>query len=100
MHSLLLGDLQRHCREIWGMDSHLEDDDFHVKPDGKRFVVTEDELRNGEYILRHGSDKEVSVLLHKVLHRLCSDTKTIRYSRKRKTQLVEHLLQHVSSAIK
>lgn len=99
MHSLLLGDLQRHCREIWGMDSHLEDDDFRMKPDGKRFIVLPDELRNGEYILKHGSDKEVSALSYNVLHKLCSDAKTIRYSRKRKAQLVEHLLHHVSPVI-
>ena len=97
MHSLLLGDLQRHCREVWGMDFHLEDDDFHVKPDGKRFFITQDELQNGEYILKHGSDKEVLALPYKVLHKLCSDTKTIRYSRKRKEQLVEQLLRHVST---
>lgn len=95
MHSLLLGDLQRHCREIWGMDFHLEDDDAHVKPHGKTFIVTQDELENGEYILKHGSNKEVSALSFKVLRKLCSDLKTIRYSRKRKEQLVECLLHHV-----
>lgn len=98
MHSLLLGDLQRHCREVWGMDSHLEDDEFHAKPDGKR-SVTHDELRNGEHILKYGSDKEVSALPYNVLYKLCSDTKTIRYSRKRKEQLVKCLLHHVSLAI-
>lgn len=99
MHSLLLGDLRRHCREVWGMDFRLEDDDSHVKPDGKNFSVTEDELHNGEYILRHGSDKDVSALSYNVLRKLCSDTKTIRYSRKRKERLVESLLCHVSLAI-
>src|SRR6266702_2854098 len=94
MHSLLLGDLQRHCREVWGMDCHLEDDDFHVKPDGKRFV-TQDELHNGRHILKYGSDKEVLALPYNVLYKLCSETKTICYSRKRKEQLVESLLHHV-----
>lgn len=99
MHSLLLGDLRRHCREVWGMDFRLEDDDLRVKPDGKSFAVTEDELRNGEHILKHGSNKEVSVLSYNVLRKLCSDIKTIRYSRKRKDQLVESLLCHVSLTI-
>jgi hypothetical protein len=99
MHSLLLGDLRRHCREVWGMDFRLEDDDFRVKPDGKSFSVTEDELRNGKHILKHGSDKEVSTLSYNVLRKLCSDAKTIRYSRKKKEQLVASLLRHVGLAI-
>ncbi|KAI9431589.1 hypothetical protein BJY52DRAFT_1232098 [Lactarius psammicola] len=79
------------------MDFHLEDDDSHVKPDGKSFFVTQDEVDNGERILKYGSDKEVSALPYNVLRRLCSDTKTIRYSRKRKEQLVERLLYHCTT---
>jgi Transposase family tnp2 len=99
MHSLLLGDLQRHCREVWGMDFQLEDDDFHVKPDGKSFFVTEDEVRNGYYVLENGTDKELAALSFNVIRRLCQDTQAIRFSRKRKKQLVEALLQYVSSAM-
>lgn len=96
MHSLLLGDLQRHCRHIWGMDFQLEDDDFHVKPDGKGYSVTDDEVRNGYYVLEHGTDKEVAALSHNVLRYICRDTQTIRFERKQKKQLVEALLQYVS----
>lgn len=96
MHSLLLGNLKRHCREIWGMDSLLDDDIYHVIPDGKRFFVTEDDFQQGNRVLKHGSDKEVAKLSSNVLRKLCRETKQIRYSRKRKEQLVEALLKYVS----
>ena len=96
MHSLLLGDLQRHCRQIWGMDFQLEDDDFHVKSDGKGFSVTDDDMHNGYYVLEHGTNKEVAALSHNVLRKICRDTQTIRFDRKQKKQLVEALLQYVS----
>ena len=97
MHSLLLGNMKRHCREIWGMDSLLDDDVYHVIPDGKRFIATEDEIHHGNRVLKHGSDKDVAMLSSNVLRRLSRDTKEIRYSRKRKEQLVEALLKYVGS---
>ena len=97
MHSILLGDLKRHCREIWGMDSLLDDDLYHVKPDGKRFLITKDEIQHGNRVLKHGSDKDVAMLSSKVLRHISRETKEIRYSRKRKEQLVEALLKYVSS---
>jgi hypothetical protein len=99
MHSLLLGNLQRHCREVWGMDVQLEDDDSHIKPDGKSFSVTEDEVYNGYNVLEHGADKDVASLSFNVVRKLCQDTQTIRFSRKRKGQLVEALLKYVSLAV-
>lgn len=99
MHSLLLGNLKRHCREIWGMDSLLDDDDYHVIPDGKRFFVTEDEIQHGNRVLKHGSDRDVATLSSNVLRKLCRETKEIRYSRKRKEQLIKALLKYVSSII-
>ncbi|KAH9012871.1 hypothetical protein EDB85DRAFT_1900085 [Lactarius pseudohatsudake] len=94
MHSLLLGDLQRHCRYIWGMDFQLKDDDFHVKPDGNGYFVTEDEVRHGHHVLEHRTDGEVAALSFNVLHRICQDTQMIRFNRKRKNQLIEALLQY------
>jgi hypothetical protein len=82
------------------MDFQLEDDNFHVKPDGKSFFVTEDEVRNGYYVLEHGTNEEVAALSFNVICRLCQDIQTIHFSRKRKKQLVKALLQYVSSAIK
>jgi Transposase family tnp2 len=98
MHSLLLGALQRHCRDVWGMDFQLEDDEFHIKQDGKSFFVTGDEVRNGYYVLEYGTHKDIEALSFNVLRRLCQDTQMIRFSRKRKGQLVEALLKYVSLA--
>ncbi|KAI9445610.1 hypothetical protein F5148DRAFT_1278254 [Russula earlei] len=65
MHSLLLGNLQRHCREVWGMNFQLEDNDFHLKPD-KKGAVTKAEILHGYGTLEHGTDQEVASLsIHK-----------------------------------
>jgi hypothetical protein len=99
MHSLLLGVLRRHCRDVWGMDFQLDDDEFHIERDGKSFFVTEDEVCKGHDVLKNGSDEDVAALSFNVLRRLCQDTEVIRFSRKRKKQLVEALLKYVSLAI-
>ncbi len=96
MHSLLLGDLKRHCREIWGMDFRLDDDEYHVTPDGKSYFVSEDELRRGRHVLEHGTDKDVASLSYNIIRMLCKDTGSIRYSNKTKGQLIPALLQYVS----
>src|SRR6266702_368613 len=96
MHSLLLGDLQRHCRYIWGMDFQLEDDDFHVKLGRKGYFVTDDKVCSGFYVLEHGTNKEVAVLSFNVLHKICQEMGKIFFNQKWKNQLVEALLQHVS----
>ncbi len=63
---LLLGNLQRHCREVWGMNFHLEDDDFCVKPNSKS-CTTEEQLHYGNSVLTNGTAREVGALLAKVI---------------------------------
>jgi hypothetical protein len=79
------------------MDFQLEDDDLHVKPDGKSFFTTEDEVRSGHNILEHGTDNDVASLSFNVIRRLCQETQSIRFSRKRKNQLIDALLKYVST---
>lgn len=81
------------------MDVQLDDNDLHIKPDGKSFFVTNDEVRNGYDVLEHGTDKNMASLPFKVVRKLCQDTQSIWFSRKQKKQLVEALLIYVSLAL-
>lgn len=81
------------------MDVQLDDNDLHIKPDGKSFSVTHEEVHNGYNVLKHGMDKDVASLPFKVVRKLCQDMQSIWFSKKQKKQLVEALLIYVSLAL-
>lgn len=81
------------------MDVQLDDDDSHIKLDGRSFFVINDEVCNGYDVLEHGTNKDVASLPFKVVCKLCQDMQSIWFSKKQKKQLVEALLIYVSLAL-
>lgn len=101
MHALLLGNLQRHCRHVWGMDAQASDGDGSA-PESKapKAEPTEEELRAGSDTLRHGTAEKLASLKVPVLQHLCREAQTMPEKLKRqrrKKYLVANLLEYVRS---
>ena len=78
MHGFFLRLLQRHCRDIWGMNVEYSDGDgasFHYDKN----LPTDEEISNGHVVLRTGTNSQLSKLSAPVLRQLCRDTQMIRF---------------------
>lgn len=100
MHTILLGNLHRHCRHIWGMNADIIDGDGSEPMKGRKPAKppTEDEMADGDDTLRTGSRSQLESVSKKVLKQLCIDKDVLPESfreRKRKPFLLEALLQYV-----
>lgn len=95
MHALFLGNLKRHCRNIWGMDVKFEDGDgiTYDPPNGRKEPSDED-MKEGYHVLRHGSNAQLFKLKLEVLRRICRE-KSVRFGGKKK-KLVKSLIACVS----
>jgi hypothetical protein len=104
MHAFFLGNLKRHCREIWGMDIMLADGDgAWVDPcPGSSSLPSESDIKRAWRHLRKSSAAMVSrELTVPILQHLCRETQTLpeaRYMYKKK-RLVAALIQYVSLSI-
>ena len=97
MHSFFLRLLQRHCRDIWGMNVEYSDGDgasFHYDKN----LPTDEEISNGHVVLRTGTNSQLSKLSTPVLRQLCRDTQTIHFGGGKK-KLIRRLFQYVSILI-
>ncbi|KAJ2912344.1 hypothetical protein MD484_g8074, partial [Candolleomyces efflorescens] len=92
MHAFYLRLFQHHCRSVWGMDVEF-DDGPGVTYDLRSNQPTDDEMKNAEHILRHGTSEQLSGLSRPVLRELCRQTSTIPFERK-KAVLIEQLLKY------
>lgn len=94
MHALLLGNLQTHCRQLWGMDIRINDKDTEQKPKRKDAQPTRDEIEDAWELLRRGTEKDIGKLKVKILRALCEGA-GLRYGAK-KNALLTSLIQLVS----
>lgn len=104
MHTILLGNLHRHCRHIWGMNSDLIDGDGSQPMKGRKppRPPSEEEMVVGATVLQMGSKKELEKISKKVLKQLCADKDVlppVLRDQKKKSMLLEALLQYVSHLI-
>lgn len=103
MHALLLGNLQRHCRNIWGMDIKLPDGDRNEsKSIYNQSAPSESEIIDGIRTLRIGTKNKLSQLRVPVLRYLCEAKQVMPVKDKHKIKkrfLMEALVNFVSVRI-
>lgn len=95
MHALLLVLIQKHCREVWGMDTQLEDGPGATYD---KLITNQpppyDLIRDGIATLRSGPVKKLQQLSENVLRYMCHELQ-IRFGG-RKGRLINHLINYVS----
>jgi hypothetical protein len=100
MHAFFLGNLRRHCREIWGMDVKLADGDgVWVDPGEKRSSAPSDsEVARAWSRLRNAPAKTFArQTTVGVLQRLCRDASCMPAGKiNDKQALIDALLRHAS----
>ena len=94
MHALLLGNLQTHCRQCWGMNVRVNDQEAGKTPKGRNAEPDRDEIEDAVQILREGTIAELQKLKLKILRALCEGA-GLRYGA-RKNALLASLIQYVS----
>ena len=94
MHMLYLWILQRHCREIWGMDIRFEDGEGITFDHPKNHPV-EEEMKKAHEIWKAGNITELGKLKTPVLRELCRRF-NLPFGMKKK-KLLRSLVQHVGS---
>lgn len=108
MHTILLGNAETHCREIWGMDDELADGDcskgvFKPPKRGLPSKITEPEnevMATAHNTLRLASMSDVSQLTTRVLRQLCIEKGVLPErvgDQRKKPKLVAKLREYVSS---
>ncbi|KII91440.1 hypothetical protein PLICRDRAFT_105296 [Plicaturopsis crispa FD-325 SS-3] len=95
MHTLFLGHLRRHCRDIWGMDVKIDDGDGILFDDS----VSEKAMEKAWTILKRGKFSRVEALLKPVLRQLCRETQAMRYG-DTKPKLLRNLREYVRTSLK
>lgn len=102
MHAFFLGDLKRHCREVWGMDVTFADGDGSWVDPGPQAssALREKDVQDGFRRLRTSKasalNRETPLA---VLHHICRELQILpepRY-RSKKPHLMKALIQYVSS---
>ncbi|KIK15242.1 hypothetical protein PISMIDRAFT_115463, partial [Pisolithus microcarpus 441] len=95
MHTFLLVLIQKHCREIWGMDDQLDDGPGATYD---KLIMNQppsyDQVQNGLCILREGSVDDLRRLSEPLLRFMCRELQ-VRFGG-RKGRLVEQLINLVS----
>jgi hypothetical protein len=98
MHNLYLGLLQRHCRDIWGMNIKHDDGDGTTNPKGSSPPLPSFEaMQAGQAALNSGSRSKLVACTRPVLWYLCEERGLRRAGTKQ--QLTGYLLEWVSLAI-
>ena len=73
MHNLLLGNLERHCRELWGMDFAVDDGDgLQAAPKPSKRELDSQQVANAWSILHHGTDQELVRCSAEMMRELCT----------------------------
>ena len=98
MHTLLLILIQKHCREVWGMDDQFDDGpgatyDKLVTSQPPSF----DQIQNGLHILRTGKTKDLHKLSEPILRFMCQELQ-IQFGG-RKGKLITYLTNFVRSVL-
>lgn len=93
MHALFLGNLRRHCCDVWGMDVKFDDGEG-VTYDVPR-PPTPAAMEGGYDILKYGSNSKLSGLRVEVLRQICHEL-GFRFGLKKK-KLVRQLVTYVGS---
>lgn len=91
MHALFLGDLHRHCRDVWGMDSKFDDGDG-ITYDVSQ-LPTPAALEDGYHAIKYGSNSKLSGLRVEVLRQICREL-GFRFGLKKK-KLIHQLMKYV-----
>jgi hypothetical protein len=97
MHTVFLGDLRHHCRDVWGMDVKFSDGDG-ISFD-EQIPATEEEMQEGHKVLRMGTEAQLRDLKPCVLQQLCHETQSLRFAGSpKKKKLVQNLLAFVCNS--
>lgn len=70
MHAFFLRNLQRHCRDVWGMDNFRVDGD-PVSSIAPKKQPSEDDMKKAREVLEKGTESELLKLKTLVLQQLC-----------------------------
>lgn len=73
MHTLLLGNLETHCREYWGMDVKVDDKATDQKPPRRDPNPDAFDLQQAWKLMRRGAKSDIAQLKDKILTRLCEE---------------------------
>lgn len=92
MHNLYLGLLKGHCRDIWGMDIQVNEDDGSSHTKKKSVEITHEQMKQGLQALDQGN---LQTLTRPVLWQICELFNLRRAGRK--SQLKDELLKWRSS---
>lgn len=96
MHTLFLGLLRRHCRNIWGMDVKIEDGDGSAPDPGDlSSTPTEKVMQHARKVIRYGSNNAVHKLSRNSMLCLCEELGLPKRKRETKQYLVTELLNYV-----
>ncbi|TDL13162.1 hypothetical protein BD410DRAFT_735657, partial [Rickenella mellea] len=91
MHALFLGNLKRHCRQIFGMDVKIADGDGR-RPDASAKAPSTEDMLYAHLILRTGDEGLLRKLKGSILQRLCEEHKVVTRKTSKKPKLMANAL--------